>query len=155
WVLVLDAGRQIAAGTPEQIVAAMPGTVVEATVRPAGPESDRSWRHGARWRTWCPPPPADHGPRGRIDGQADAAELVTPDLQDAVTVAALARELSTQPAAPDSQSWVPRSYRSSGSNSAPMNAAAQLLAETAHVTCRFGRVTAVNDVSIGVQPGEI
>jgi len=36
-----------------------------------------------------------------------------------------------------------------------MTAASAALAETAHVTCRFGRVTAVRDVSIDVRPGEI
>src|SRR5271165_4513178 len=45
-VLVLDAGRPLAAGRPEQIVAAMPGSVVVAAERPAGQFSLRAWRRG-------------------------------------------------------------------------------------------------------------
>ncbi len=35
-VLVLDSGQQLAAGTPEQIIAAVPGSVVKAAEHPAG-----------------------------------------------------------------------------------------------------------------------
>ena len=45
-VLVLDAGRSLAAGLPEQIVAEMPGSVVLAPGQPAG--SSRSPRMAAR-----------------------------------------------------------------------------------------------------------
>ena len=81
-VLVLDSGRQLAAGTPEQIVAAVPGTVVKAAPRPVGAAGSRAWRRGASWRVWCPP-----------DTEL-AGQPVPADLQDAVTVAALARELA-------------------------------------------------------------
>jgi ABC-2 type transport system ATP-binding protein len=143
WVLVLDAGRHIAAGAPEQIVAAMPGTVVESTAQPAGADSARSWRRGALWRTWCPPGASQPGP------------AVTADLQDAVTVAALAREVAAVQAAADAPPWVPSSYPHGGTNSAPMKPTSARLAEAAHVICRFGPVTAVRDVSIDVRPGEI
>ena len=86
-VLVLDAGHQLAAGRPEQIVAAMPGSVVVAGERPSGQASMRAWRRGASWRVWCPP------------GTFYPGERVPADLQDAVTVAALARELKASPAA--------------------------------------------------------
>jgi ABC-2 type transport system ATP-binding protein len=78
-VLALDAGRALASGTPAQITAAMPGTLRAAGERPAGEEGRRAWRRGRRWRVWDPA------------GQAGG---ITPDLQDAVTVAALARELA-------------------------------------------------------------
>ena len=82
-VLALDAGRELAAGTPQQIVASMPGTVRVMEARPAGDEARRAWRRNARWQVWTP------------DGRAPAdGEPVQPDLQDAVTVAALARELA-------------------------------------------------------------
>jgi ABC-2 type transport system ATP-binding protein len=95
-VLALDAGRELAAGTPEQIVAAMPGTVRAMDARPAGDEARRAWRRNARWQVWVPggpaaalgepvPPEAPATPDG---------EPVQPDLQDAVTVASLARELA-------------------------------------------------------------
>ena len=90
-VLALDAGRPLAVGTPAQIVAAMPGWVREATERPAGPAARRAWRRGGRWRVWEPPEPAGAGPAA--DGR------VPPDLQDAVVVAALARETAAAPAA--------------------------------------------------------
>jgi len=80
-VLALDAGRELAAGTPQQIVASMPGTVRVMDTRPAGDEARRAWRRNARWQVWAP------------DGRATAdGEPVQPDLEDAVTVAALARE---------------------------------------------------------------
>lgn len=79
-VLVLDAGRELASGTPAQITAAMPGTLRVADERPPGEEGRRSWRRGRRWRVWDPA------------GQPPGA---TPDLQDAVTVASLARELAS------------------------------------------------------------
>ncbi|HEY7325414.1 MAG TPA: ATP-binding cassette domain-containing protein [Streptosporangiaceae bacterium] len=171
WVLVLDAGRELAAGTPEEIVAAMPGTVIETVRPPRGADSARSWRRGAHWRTWYPSPVADQPAGG--SGQDSDGEPVVPDLQDAVTVAALARELATASGTAVDQSWVPGRCSYSSTNQPPMKpASAPLadsasladtaslagtasLAETAHVTCRFGRVTAVRDVSIDVAPGEI
>ena len=79
-VLVLDAGTALASGTPEQIVAAMPGSLSAAAVKPAGDAAARSWRRAGRWQTWNPGP-------GGADGSA-----ITPDLQDAVTVAAISRQ---------------------------------------------------------------
>ena len=91
-VLVLDAGRQLASGTPEQILSAMPGSVRGATSRPSGVAGQRAWRRGSGWRVWYPPD---------ADGQ-DGAGLgaLEPDLQDAVTVAALERETHEPAAAP-------------------------------------------------------
>ena len=57
-VLALDAGRVLAAGTPEQIVAAMPGTVRIMDRRPPGDAARRAWRRNARWRVWEPDGPA-------------------------------------------------------------------------------------------------
>jgi ABC-2 type transport system ATP-binding protein len=77
-VLVLDAGRVIAEGTPEAIAASIPGRVVEVAERPAGTAA-RAWRRGASWRLWLPDAPPGGG------GAA-------PDFQDAVMVAALRQE---------------------------------------------------------------
>lgn len=76
WVLVLDEGRPLAAGTPEEVVAAVPGALFEADRRPA---SGEGWRRGARWRVWVPGGAAPPG-----------TTPVRPDLQDAVVVSALA-----------------------------------------------------------------
>ena len=85
-VLALDAGRELASGTPEEIIAAMPGTLRVSDARPEGEARRRAWRRGGRWRIWDPPgQPAEPREPGRP---------VAPDLQDAVTVAILARELA-------------------------------------------------------------
>jgi ABC-2 type transport system ATP-binding protein len=85
-VLVLDAGRTLAAGTPAEIVAALPGTIA---VRPGPPadtdERRRAWRRAGTWRVWQP------------DG-VPAAGAAPPDLQDAVCVAALRAELEERSA---------------------------------------------------------
>jgi ABC-type multidrug transport system ATPase subunit len=76
-VLVLDQGSELASGTPDEIIAAMPGTLRASQARPD--DDPRAWRRGGQWRVW--------DPAGERNG-------VAPDLQDAVTVAALARELA-------------------------------------------------------------
>jgi len=83
-VLVLDAGSELASGTADQIVAAMQGTLTVTSTRPAGEAGRRAWRREGRWRVWNP----DSAPSAGDGG------TVRPDLQDAVTVAALARELA-------------------------------------------------------------
>jgi hypothetical protein len=86
-VLALDAGRELARGTPAQIVAAMPGTLQASDAPPLGDARRRAWRRAGRWRMWDP-----DGRTGPAAGAGTAP--VTPDLQDAVTVAILARELT-------------------------------------------------------------
>jgi len=81
-LLVLDRGGSLAAGTPEEIAAAVPGTVRRLRERPGGGLAGRAWRRGARWFAWEPP--------GSPPGEG---EVVRPTLHEAVTVAALAREL--------------------------------------------------------------
>jgi ABC-2 type transport system ATP-binding protein len=170
-VLVLDGGRRLAAGTPDEIVAALPGTIVAVTGRPTGAEEPRSWRRGGGWRVWIPPgsPP-------------QAGDPVSPDLQDAVTVAALAREAGLGPAGPVAAGpGEPRAGESEPASTGPAStgpastgpastgpastgpagprepgsARAEPLAECAAVTRRFGRVTAVREVSLRVEAGEI
>lgn len=84
WLLALDAGRPLAEGTPEQIAEAVPGTIRPSTKRPEGDAARRAWRRGAAWRVWAPE---------GIDAGPPDGPSVRPDLHDAVTVAALAREL--------------------------------------------------------------
>jgi ABC-2 type transport system ATP-binding protein len=77
-VLVLDRGRELLAGTPDELLAATPGLVVEGTDRPRGVPS---WRRGARWRAWSP------------DGSIPAGTTpATLDLEDTVIVAQLAQD---------------------------------------------------------------
>ena len=86
-VLVLDSGRVLASGTAEKIVAAMPGLLRAVPVRPDGQAAARSWRRAGTWRVWEPDP----GPR--LAAGPASGDVLTPDLQDAVTVAALASTL--------------------------------------------------------------
>jgi ABC-2 type transport system ATP-binding protein len=151
-VLVLDAGQQLASGTPEQIVGAMPGSVHAATSRPDGVVGQRAWRRGAGWRVWFPPD-ADVQDRAGLGA-------VEPDLQDAVTVAALAREQQQLAAAPvQTLGRGAGGPQSAGSRAAESGTAepqaAGPLAESIGVTCRFGSFTAVSDVSVQVRRGEI
>lgn len=88
-VVLLDAGRALASGSPDDILRSVPGAVgnvsgnsvsgctVTGAVRPA----PLCWRRGPNWRVWAP------------DGLLpDGAERVRPDFEDAVVVASLAAE---------------------------------------------------------------
>ncbi len=86
-VLVLDAGTVLAAGTSEQIVAAMPGSLRAVAARPDGDAAARSWRRAGRWRVWDPE--GEPEPGGPV--VSDSA-TIQPDLADAVIVAALANQ---------------------------------------------------------------
>ena len=76
-VVVLDQGRVLIEGTPDQVRASVPGGLFATDRRP---DTDLRWRRGAGWRVWSP--------RGEVPPGADPVE---PDLADAVTVAALRR----------------------------------------------------------------
>jgi ABC-2 type transport system ATP-binding protein len=77
-VLLLDRGRALLAGTPDEVLAATPGLVVEGTARPTGVPS---WRRGARWRAWSP------------DGSTPpGTSPVDVDLEDAAIVAQLRQD---------------------------------------------------------------
>ena len=77
WVVLLEAGRVVASGSPARILSDIPGRlgVMDGTERP----TPLSWRRGAAWRVW---EPAGVLPPG--------ARPVTPDFEDAVVAATLA-----------------------------------------------------------------
>jgi len=76
-VCVLDEGDVLLQGPPDGLVGSMGGVVGEAS---SPPDTPFAWRRGASWRLWSP------------DGfETPETRLVTPDLQDAVIVAALRR----------------------------------------------------------------
>jgi ABC-2 type transport system ATP-binding protein len=133
-VLALDAGHVLATGTADEIVAAMPGTLRAVQGRPDGAEAARAWRRGGQWRVWEP------------DGSGDGA-VIKPDLQDAVTVAALARQPESPAPPPAPLAPAPRRHA--------RPPAGVPLAEVARATKRFGEFTAVRDVDLSVRPGEI
>lgn len=84
-VLALDDGRALAEGSVDEIIESMPGALRVRATPPADDEMRaRAWRRGSGWRVWYPgPDPA--APTGD--------ERLEPDLQDAVTVIALNREI--------------------------------------------------------------
>jgi ABC-2 type transport system ATP-binding protein len=75
-VVALDAGRVLRSGTPDGIIAGLPGEVVATPARPDGPPS---WRRGAGWHAWL-------APGTPVPAGATRADV---DLEDAVLVAAL------------------------------------------------------------------
>lgn len=76
-VLALDDGKVLARGSVADTVAAMSGRLFETGEK----RGDHSWHRGESWRVWSP------------DGSdVPGAREITPDLADAVTVAALAGE---------------------------------------------------------------
>jgi ABC-2 type transport system ATP-binding protein len=77
-VTVLDAGRVLLSGSPEEVLQSMPGHVRETE---APTERERAWRRGRTYREWSPGEPPAGAPR-------------VADLEDAVVGAALAREAS-------------------------------------------------------------
>lgn len=170
-VTALDGGAVIASGTPEGIVAGIPGSVVETTpsaIVPTHLPGRRAWRRGALRHRWLPP--------GESAGPGEAR--IDVDLEDAVTVLALAREaaagdasaceneVGAEPptggaaagggaggagAGTGGQARRARSHRVVG----PAARASDLLVEGRGLTRRFGAHAAVEDVSIRVSRGEI
>ena len=86
-VLVLNDGRPLAAGSPAEIMARVPGVIRAVRGRPRGEEHRRAWIRAGQWRVWDPP-----GTPGTSPGQ-DGGSVIQPDLEDAVTVAELGSEL--------------------------------------------------------------
>jgi ABC-2 type transport system ATP-binding protein len=78
-VVLLEAGKALASGSPDDILRAVPGAVGSGhgAERPA----PLSWRRGASWRVWAP---SGNFPEG--------VRPVPPDFEDAVVIAELADE---------------------------------------------------------------
>ena len=148
-VLALEAGQVLAAGTAAEIVAAMPGTVLSVPAKPDGGAGARAWCRAGQWRLWAPQP-----------DQA-SQDQIKPDLQDAVTVAALARQAEPgldDGIAPPERPAVADPLAAPAAVADPLAAPAAAtapLAEVTAVTKRFGDFAAVNDVDLQVRPGEI
>jgi ABC-2 type transport system ATP-binding protein len=144
-VVVLDAGRQLATGTPADVVASTPGRIVQSTSHPTWAGA-RTWRRGPAWRAWS------------VDGTAPPGSAAAPPrLEDAVIVAALAREAGAPASAGDLRDPLTVSPEAPA---APGGGARQRRSlppavEALGATKRFGRVTAVDRVSLAVWPGEV
>jgi ABC-2 type transport system ATP-binding protein len=84
-LLALDDGQVLAEGGVDEVIGSMPGAVFVRSTPPADDGTRaRAWRRGAGWRVWHP------GPGSPLPS---GSQRVEPDLQDAVTVMALSREI--------------------------------------------------------------
>ena len=81
-VVLLEAGKVLASGSPDAILRGVPGVVGTAPhPRRGGRPGPLSWRRGVGWRVWAP------------DGELPAGvERTGPDFDDAVVVAELAAQ---------------------------------------------------------------
>ncbi|QDZ16050.1 ATP-binding cassette domain-containing protein [Humibacter ginsenosidimutans] len=157
-VLALDGGRMLAAGTPDEIVAAVPGTVarmLDPTATLSEAAAARSWRRGMERHVWIP---SDAALQHRV------APLDPPDFEDALVALALAAapRSTAEQAVPDPSAGqaVPRSpsERAGTVGRRAQGALSDRAAPTAsasHVTKRFGHATALAEASLDVHPGEI
>jgi ABC-type multidrug transport system ATPase subunit len=81
-VVLLEAGKVLASGSPDAILRGVPG-IVGTAAHPGGGgrPGPLSWRRGVRWRVWAP------------DGELPAGvERAAPDFDDAVVIAELAAQ---------------------------------------------------------------
>lgn len=140
-VLVLDEGRQLAAGTPDEIVAAMPGSIYECDRALPG----QAWRRGPSWRVW-------------VEGGATppaGAWRVVPDLEDALVVAELARS-GTGASVGEADAPATTAPLVLAAHAAPAAAAtAGPLLRASGVGQRFGALQALDAVDLDVRRGEV
>lgn len=154
-LLALDGGRVIGAGTPDDIIASVPGRIVTSDATAASPDS---WRRGAARHRWIPPE----------GGEASPGAEVPVDLEDALIALTLARE-GESPGSRDAGTAA-SGFRARGIRAAAVPAAATPaltasrtadardlapLAEARAITRRFEEQAAVEDVSLCVGAGEI
>jgi ABC-type multidrug transport system ATPase subunit len=124
--LVLDAGAALLSGTPAQVLADAPGTIIELR---RATESTLAWRRGRQFHQWHPGSP-------RPDEAA-----ISVDMEDAVVAAALAHRGGGEAAVA-----VPAPEGNTGGG---------MLLSAVGVTKSFGAKTVVDQVTIQVAPGEI
>ncbi|MGN6197501.1 ABC transporter ATP-binding protein, partial [Humibacter sp.] len=153
-VLALDAGRMLASGTPDEIIAAVPGTIARLDDPDAVPPAlaDRVWRRGTERRVWIPPRDSaqitqiTHFAHSLAETHASVTQIASPDFEDALIALTLA-------SAPPVESAPSSSRRRPEVASVPRSSAPT--ASARRITKRFGHATALDDVSLDVRPGEV
>lgn len=94
-VVVLDGGSVIEQGPPAAIRRRTPGVILKSNA----PLGANAWRRGRRWHSWFPSGSPELGdpPKDRVvQPEVVQREVVQPDLEDAVVVAALRTALRTK-----------------------------------------------------------
>lgn len=129
-VVLLHRGHVLARGAPGEVVAGVPGAV-RAVDEPR--DRRRAWRSGRRWREWSPERHRDD-PVMTFEDAAIVLELGADDSDD-----------------PTGDHGADRCRDGAGVGGPEV--ASSLVAS--HVTRRFGPFTAVEDVDLTVEPGEI
>ncbi|NNC13481.1 ABC transporter ATP-binding protein [Planctomonas sp. JC2975] len=149
-VIALDAGRMLASGTPDEIVASVPGAIARLEGPDAAPPAAlaaRVWRRGTECHLWSPAGETVPGSR-----------IAAPDFEDALIALSLSRvervgtgaqsSPPVEPVAPPAELHQ-RSSDRLGERSQDPTACARRIVK------RFGHATAVDDVSLEVRPGEV
>src|SRR6185437_6253756 len=164
-VLALEGGRMLASGTPDDIVAAVPGSVglLGPSRAPSAPVEGRAWRRGTARHVWIPP---------GVDADG-ATVLDPPDFEDALIALSLASgdvestpvETASMGAPRDTRmgraAWRAAHPESSRGGRHEVAAPSEgrrgggPTASARDVVKRFGHTTAVDGVSLDVHPGEI
>ena len=83
-VIVLSEGRILLTGTPDELLARMPGRI---GISPGRPADGYAWRAGTSWHLWVPSGDLPPG-----------VSEITPGLEEAVIVAELGAERDARPA---------------------------------------------------------
>jgi ABC-2 type transport system ATP-binding protein len=158
-VVALAGGRVLASGTPDEIVAAVPGTVGRMPLgeAPNGDAAARVWRRGTERHLWTP---------GVLE--AGATPIESPDFEDALIALSLAAGVTDdEPVGPPQTRREARqrgatagpdaaaSVTAEGEATRPAALGAEPTASARGVVKRFGHATAVDDVTLAVHPGEI
>ncbi|HKT58298.1 MAG TPA: ATP-binding cassette domain-containing protein [Microbacterium sp.] len=147
-VLALASGRTLATGTPDEIIAAVPGSVGRIADADAALPADlagRAWRRGTERHVWTPSG-SDAGGATPID---------PPDFEDALIALSLAAGAEPGGSVGIAEGRAERRRRGSGHSPGHPGPGASPTASAQGVVKRFGHATAVDDVTLDVHPGEI
>lgn len=149
-LFLLDEGRLLASGAPEEVVSGMPGRLLRGAASAAelnAPDSRRAWRRGADVFLWTPTE-AEEAPTGFAPA--------SPDLENAVIARILADEQAET--APEVPSFSPAASAGGASTEARPAAggrAADPLVRAEGLERVYGDFAALNGVSLAVSRGEI
>ncbi|MDR1633364.1 MAG: ATP-binding cassette domain-containing protein [Bifidobacteriaceae bacterium] len=151
-VFLLDAGRVLAAGTPAEVVAQMPGSLWRNAAGGARPEAVSgaaapapwTWRRGRTTYLWTPE---------RAFAGSPGLAPATPDLENASVALLLASERALGRAEPVLANSPNGIGGGAGGKQTPSQADPLVLAE--RVTRTYGAVMALADVSLRVERGQI